>query len=440
MTIGCSLRGQAALVLISLIHGFVFIYLGTTGPLVGGDTSSYINSATIRTPLYPLFLKVVGLGAPDRHMSTIIIVQLALGWGVGVYFLSLLKKVFTLNWYCLALLSLPIFHPYYFEKIKAGNFILSEGLAYPLFILYVSLWLNFCRSTGTKIWVAINLIMALLILTRPQFLFLIPFHFCVSAVAFYFNKRNGLKFLFIFLSLCFFTHLSEKSWLFMNTGKFSTISFTGIQLIALPIYLGLDSSDEKTDLDDLNILAQIRLEAKSRHLLLTDRTRKTRIPDHYFQIYNELVHSVVSKISVSALKKAQSLSDLEAKTQGNKLLIDLSMDMIQTHPVLYLRMLTFFMIHKFGSMSFFVFILLLTLTFLIITLKSSHFSNIFMLGILTMSWLNLFLIVLVEPMLKRYTMYSDGLFMIALILVLVRLSVQLGLEIHSQQIEKGLSR
>ncbi|MFA5139122.1 MAG: hypothetical protein WC728_07805 [Elusimicrobiota bacterium] len=141
------------------------------GPQMFPDTPSYVANSILRPPLYPLLLDLLG------SLALVCAFQVVLCAAAAAWLTFTLKDRLglppVLAWLCHALLLSPLL-PFPLITGSIGNAVLSEALAYALFLAAAAFLVR--HATGARPWDAPVFIglCGLLTLVRSQFVFLAP--------------------------------------------------------------------------------------------------------------------------------------------------------------------------------------------------------------------------------------------------------------------------
>ena len=220
------------------------------------DSLSYIENNYKRPFLYPLIINIFEFIFSDYFKRPLIIFQLLLGYFALTYFLKFFLKKFKIKSFIFKLiLFFSISYPYFNLSMKIGNSILSESLAYPIFLIFITFFIKsiFGNKNYFKNFLLSLVFFSLLVLTKKTFLILVPIYFLSLIVELIFSKE--LKKAIISILLVFFTifslNLIEKGATFIKYGTFSTISVSGSSLVSGPFYLAKEDDFKKIK-GDLN--------------------------------------------------------------------------------------------------------------------------------------------------------------------------------------------
>ncbi len=222
----------ALLVLIGLwilTQGVLFLLYS---PLLADDTGTYQGLANqianldfhgyngFRTPGYPLLIL---LALNNNYIIWIIQSVFGLLTSILVFFIIRLHGI-SVEWALAgAALQLLALNEMFFEA-----FVLTETLT--TFLVVLVCYLFIYSATHKSNWyllVAVGLVSALLTLTRPQYLFIIPL-FALFIIIFFHSKRVSLLSIFLIFSL-----VPVLGWMSFNkekTGYFTMSTWLGYHL------------------------------------------------------------------------------------------------------------------------------------------------------------------------------------------------------------------
>lgn len=246
-----STRHAVLVVLLALLHGGLLFHVVAKGPMRAIDSLSYWEMEPIRTPLYPLLLQPFLRAGPLHESFALMGVQLALGGGAILVLCLYLRRRFELPAWFTGLLSLLLCAPYVTAEL--GNQVLSEGLAYPLFLLFVRWFLPALLDGAPVSFGVASLLTIPLVLTRGQFLFLYPLLALALAVLLLERpaRRSALARAGVVLGIAVVAAgLLERSYHRVVHERFAPTPYTGIHLLALPLYVATAEDAERFDGDE----------------------------------------------------------------------------------------------------------------------------------------------------------------------------------------------
>lgn len=425
-----------------------FIYLVLRGPIPAPDTGTYLNYSPLRSAVYPMILKANSFLFGRENFNILYILQIIFGLLSVLKITTTLRRLFEIDNLTLFLMTLVFFLPY--GPSKFGNYILTEGICYPFFLWAIACLLEGVfgknREQNLKELLKFLVWTVLLVLTRKQFLFLFPAYAAVIGYLWFYpeswlntstinsksNPKNNSKsnsknypslrkskitLLIACLLVSFLTtNIVERSLHYIEFKKFSMIPFTGIQLIIAPLFLA-EASDEKLFDDPLEKkifkLSYAKMQENKFNWQREDDGRFNSITlYHFLANYNNICWQTLAPIlNTEGLDPYQS----------DALTLHMAFPLIFEHLDEYMLLMMMNIILNSGGFYLTLFFIGLT----ILAFKQHFLPRIF--GIsghdgysaitkrLSLLWLisyllscgNYLLISLVEPLLVRYTTYTE---------------------------------
>lgn len=227
---------------IGLIAVLVILITGSKLLMLSPDSEGYLIGAIYRSPVYPLFLQLLELSFGDYRGEAIIGLQTLFGLTSSYYLIHTLKKYASIHWWSLILLFGILLVPYVSE-LAIGNRVLSEGVSYPLYLTSLTvLFQVFVRDKPVHSLLII-ITLFVLVLTRTQFIFLVPVAVLIYGRLFYRNrtlKKSLLVGCLIFI-LPLLTTLADKSYHAIKHNHFVSTPWTGIHLLTPAIFTANES-------------------------------------------------------------------------------------------------------------------------------------------------------------------------------------------------------
>ncbi len=221
----------------------LFMVLYKQGPSLQPDSDSYLQYSPIRSMGYYLLLRVYQLLC-GQSFDLLVVLQLLMGFVASLWLSKRICDWFSVSSKLIFSLLGVIFLMPYLGYTHIGNAILTEALCYPLFLAWIgtfgeSIFHHKSRSVAWSfLW------MALLVLTRRQFLFLYP---VVGLLCLYWlAKRYQIKKTLMLLGVLFMTIVGtngiERLYQYTQDGHFKTVPFTGISALNLPLFVSTPDS------------------------------------------------------------------------------------------------------------------------------------------------------------------------------------------------------
>lgn len=376
----------------------VFFY---GNPIHFPDSDTYIADSIIRSPLYTWFLKAWQL--VDAPLGFVHVPQLFFG-GLGIcYLLHTLRHFFGLHpirdLLTAALLLIP-----YVVMNHFGNAVLSEALAYPIFLLCVSFFIRTVKTCTFRNALILGIFTSLLILTRKQFVFMWPFlginlGILIYAVGF----KRAKPYVFLLAGFCLLTSGVEYTRNYIKGGYFQGIPFTGMQLIVLPVYVASQESMRETEATfQISGLETIWTEVHQQKLSSADAPstllRKGR---HYCEAFNPICHQIVNcNPDLCAVQKDMDIF------QADRLRTRLAMTLIQKNFSSYVQMYLINIIYGFRHWTLFLGAMCLGLFAAAYAYRHRSVNALLTWNTILLSIANVAAVALVEPAMRRYTFYT----------------------------------
>jgi hypothetical protein len=373
------------------------------GPYLQSDSSGYLEASPGRGLFYPLFLNACRLIWDNLH--GVVFVQLVLGIGACFYavvcFSKLLEKNFGIFFQISIFLALAM--PYVGHTL-IGNTILTEPLAYPLFLLFfcqLLLWRKF--ENPTHFFISLGLALCLM-LTRKQLGFVFAGFYCWIFLDLIHTKK--IKVLSLLLPIVFFGAglVIEKSYMHIKTGHFTSTP-SGIFIMASPLYIAKTS-----DVDLLKTPAQKHflekaLKDRDKQKLAMDQELYANFTWPYHKKF-EIIHDVFSYEIVTKALQGINLGLLERE----EFLKDVSYTLIKNNLVSFFKFYYHNVINNMGGYYYF-YIVCCAFCACLWRLIMRQKDALLHVGLLATSlqFLNYGIVAIFLPVLRRYAIYTDGL-------------------------------
>lgn len=386
----------------------VFIFCVSKPFLLAPDSEGYLNMDIYRSMGYPVFLKLFTIFG-SYQLYFVKVFQIIFTISSAIYLTNTLKKALQLQYIFLYILYIFLLIPLVYEQ-KVGNFIISEGIAYPLYLVVIATLLT-CFLLDKKKYFYVSLLgLFILIQVRGQFLFIVPL-IILTIVAKYKIKLfqlENLKLVLITLLLPFLSIFTDIVFHKTQHNYAETTPFTGIQIVSLPFYISkkMDVSCLKTPTQKA-YFSYIYTALENRKILLSTHTDLTiNDIDTYYKNYTKIANETLSQKGDLFFKSAKSNN--QKTILNDQLTREITLPLIQQNYQLYLKLYFQNITKGIGSAKYLLLILLL---FLLATLKiiQTKFTPKF--GFIYMSTLailgNLLIVGLAEPVISRYVFYNN---------------------------------
>lgn len=236
-------RQQKSNIAIGILFLIAFVIVLRNPAVTFPDSQGYLEMHIIRTPGYPLFLQIVQAIFGVYFKTAMIVIQILFGCFSIYYFIHKLRSSHILNEFFSVCLAFVLLLPF-ITGLKIANNILTESLSYSLYLIIVAKFIAFFLSKQQKELYTSLPILAILLITRYQFVFFIPIGlgliFWVSYAQKSFKKYARISVLFITLPLI--TSLADKTYHKIVHGHFVSTPWTGMSIIT-PILFVTDAED-----------------------------------------------------------------------------------------------------------------------------------------------------------------------------------------------------
>ncbi|RFN58560.1 glycosyltransferase family 39 protein [Marixanthomonas ophiurae] len=202
------------------------------------DSLGYIDVWFNRTPVYPLFVNTVLAIFGDYYKTALKVLQLLLGLASVWFFITQLRKHISLQTFWYLLLTGILLIPYVYNH-KIANNILTEAIAYPLYLLTTAHFLLFFFKEHTKNLSYALIFLFILLLTRKQFLYFVPIGLVILFWVSYKSKtfKRNIPHLIVLVLLPFVVSLTDSTYHKIVHGHFTNTPWTGIHLLAPAMYV-----------------------------------------------------------------------------------------------------------------------------------------------------------------------------------------------------------
>lgn len=232
-------------IVILIIYFFIASFFLSFGVLHSPDSWGYLNMHEVRPPLVPLYFRLISYIFGDKGFEIALLLINCGFWVVSTFYLTMtLIGVFKISYRFAPIVILILTMPFYFHS--SINFANSETLSYPLFFIWNAFFIKaFSEKTDKYLLFSIILVM-LLILTRAQFLFLIPLYLVAFVYIFIKDKQNNfskVKIIIAFVIMIIAAMFLKNIHHYFNTDKLNPSSHIGLELTINAMFVA--SPDDK---------------------------------------------------------------------------------------------------------------------------------------------------------------------------------------------------
>jgi hypothetical protein len=242
-------------------------YLIYVGPLITWDSDSFIHPGSQRPPVYSVFLWLLRSIAGSSYLEIVHVPQILLGAAAAFFFCRTARNVFELSHLVTFVVS-GVFAICYLRYPPVGNYVLSEALALPLFIVFAAFVIRAVAYRRLGDYLAVFAVANLLVLTRHQFLFLYPF--CLFLLAYQLwtvrKIRQSLLLLCALVATSLAAHGLERAYHYLLTGKASAFPLSGLQLSGIAFYLAKPEDAAVLEPREAELLGRVLPEIRRRNM------------------------------------------------------------------------------------------------------------------------------------------------------------------------------
>ena len=414
--------------------------------IIAFDTSTYLEFSIFRPFLYPGFLHACGWLFGPHAMTAASLIQIGLGAGAAIFVASVIAKRFHPSLLALILTQCIILFPYIGVFNDSVRRALSEGLAYPFFWIAVTLLFFGARDARKKSIVLGLVALALAVATRQQMAFLIPVTM-LAGICVLFFRRNAAGVAVLLLVgpvaglLAVSTANRTAHW--VHDGHFQTGSFAGLQIVTPLVYALAEHLDEPAikkmeSLSDAERkLLQDAIVHARKHRATFEENRRTPLdPETGRRLARGQAHFLHSYLKILHFFRREDLSPyysfLNPETRFDDLTYEdnhrversflaISKEMITARPVTLLRFhLRDSAAWREGGKYFSILIAVLLVIGLYQTFRYRNEWSLLITFAAFCSLANHALIIIFEPLLGRYVLYTDSVILVILVLALDR--------------------
>lgn len=399
-------------ILISLHHGV----------LIAPDTGSYTGYHVIRGPGYPLWLTFFKTMGGQGWQTVAVTVQVLMGLGAVWHTLRWLQKEFTLHFAALGLIALFLVSPIVWGY---SNYLLSEALAYPLFLLCTtSLWRALKGDQLTP--VIFGSCLLLLLLTRQQYMFFVVVGLVVASLTAIHLTSKRLVIGWVAASLLppLVGTTLERSYHYIYTGHFVSTPFVGLQFSVLPL-TAVPNLETATFADKgvESFVRQVGAKIRTDGLGEWCPTNGNFYPMNYHIFYNYLHWGTIANLygKINAVKNKE-LTSMENALECNAFLLKTAFAAIVQNPLGYAR--NYISLWRSAFANYYLLILSLAGLGILCVACCYTQGQLFVLAYvsLLMHVGNTSLVSFFEPPISRYIHSTEITYFIALILALSSLA------------------
>jgi len=404
-----------------LLIAFVF----RNGIHTTGDSASYIGMSSIRSPMYPALIKLFYFIGGNHYQIWLLCFQILFGtFGIFV-FSRFLHQFFKLNDFLTFVLTLFLSIPYFFYG-KIANLVMTEAIAYPLFLISVRFLIESVFDKRMRPFVIYMICSVPLVLTRGQFLFFYVISLVILMIFLIFLKekrRKIYRLIAIFILLVISTNLIERTYSYFLFNKFDKVNLSGVQLSAAAFYLSSVEDvrifTDSTEIKFFKGVQDITHKQNSWNLAYAKTTEGNNGLGYYQMTYNKIIWQAVFPEAVKCVPHLEATNDMSGWIYVNKLTKSVSFKLIKQHWKEFSSLIAMNVLFGLGYKYFaFIFLLFLVISVVFSIKYKNNFSILYSL-LLMIGLLNVLLVSMLEPASEqRYFIYNYALYITLIIITI----------------------
>lgn len=385
---------------------FVFVFVLKTPTIYFPDSKGYLKMLLYRSCGYPMFLELHRVCFGSFFIRATIFSQYLLNMLAALFLVqSLRKTVLHHKWLAIILFIITLFPV--FMGILTANTILSESLAYPLYLLVIGNIILGVAFKREKYFYISFILTFLLILVRGQFLFLIPVLVAAILLTYYRTLFNWRPIVLVLTSVCIFflSIVTDMFYHKVQHGHAVTTPLTGIQLITIPFFVS--SENDYTIFKSPEQQAYFKLvyaKLKDKKLLLSELPPNAKKIDFFYDNYVNICNLTINE---DGLNSFNASSYDEKSILNDKMTSSMALPLLKKNFGKWLSIYTGNFIKGFDTSKYFL-LYLITLALSLVTLfkKENVLSKIIILLVL-LAIANVGLTAIAESTIGRYTFYNN---------------------------------
>jgi len=387
------------------------------------DSQGYVDMDLNRSIGYPLFIEFHRVLFGGNSISVIAYTQFFLLLASAIFFVKSLRNTLHLNKWTLFTIFIVVLTPVFYE-LKLANSLLSESVAYPLYLFTIGNLLIAIFQNRKKNFYYALLLLYLLICVRGQFLFLLPI--IVVTALFHDGNRNFTKDKIILLlstfAVFFTSILTDVVFHKIQHGYATTTPWTGIQISTLAFFTAdKNDADALKTKDQKEYFYHIYKQISNKKLLLSQIDDTVDVTDFYYDNYVSICNGTINEqgeLFFTNRGNQEEQTILNDKMSAS-ITIPLIMDNFQKWFLMYFRII----VKGFGSAKYMIAFLFLLIASTGIFIKSKNKISKVLILFCLLLFGNIVLVALAEPAISRYTFYNNWI-LITILLYLFQQSFQ----------------
>ena len=401
------------------IYALLSIFVLSKGALYFRDSYGFLEMNFHQSVGYNSVLKIITAIFNDNFEIPLVFIQLLMLILASQHIINTIKSIFNPNYVWLLLFQIIILSPALYSHFVA-NAVLSEGLAYPLFLFFVSLLLRAFIMEIKKYYYFALFVLFFLILVRGQFIAMTLVVLILVGVDVFrsrFNKEN-LTLIVVVVLLPFVSELVEKSFNKIVYNHFKSTPFDNVSIITAAYFV--------SDADDYSIFENEEEQQFFKNVYrvldsLNLTKEKVKFDYRMYEVFHRN-YSYICNYSIhdkgmlyyeaKGLNKNEQL--LAVNEISGRMLFPLIKDNFKPWLKLYIDNLK----NAFGSFKQLLLYLVLLIASCILLIKKKNIILQFIFATMLMVFANKMIIPIAVHSIKRYMFYTDWIIITIFILLL----------------------
>ncbi len=383
------------------------------------DSIGYIESWFNRSPIYPILISILNFIFDAHYLTALKVLQLALGLFSIHFFVSKIKKLTSLQSRWSFLLTVVLLIPYIYNH-RIANFMITEALAYPLYLIISVKVLEFLKSRNFRQFWQILGLMLVLLLIRKQFLFILPVLISILLWTGYQTKnfRKIIVGIIAVLLVPIFATQLDCIYHKVKHGHYVSTPWNGIHLLAPAMYVANPEDAEIfQDEEEKQFFKDMYAIIDEQQLTLASKLAIKKNPSiqHYLSSFSTIANTTL--YSEGIVRFEAKLPANEALIALNEMTIDMALPLVLHNFQKWLKVYVNNAMNGFGSAKYFLVFIILACTGLFYVRRKT--IVIYTIGLFSLFAIaNVALISIGMHTLKRFVFYNDWVLYLILFLLL----------------------
>ncbi len=385
------------------------------GVLYSPDSYAFLSMEINRSVGYVIFLSFFSTLFDTYYEFPLLIVQLGINiFGVYTMHKCLIKqfkfqKIFSIL--SLLILIAPLLYLYF-----TANKVLTEALAYPLFLIFIANSLYAIIECRKKNLIYSAIILILLVLVRGQFLSLIPIQLIACFyLAYYRRQKVYLLVGIFFMGLPFLTSLIDKGYHYVQYEHF--ISTPTAHHFTTPLFYVAEKEDvnlfSNTDEREYFKRVKKRLDEKKWTYEYGEKYDSIGIFDLYKRNFSKICNWTVQEYGMR-LYSERDFSITEQYLATNELNESMFLPLLSNNYKKWIKLYIQNIKASLGNSKYLALHVILLMVGVFLIVKKNYKVGIFIVFSISCTFSNIILLAICTHSEKRYVFYTDWVLFIIL--------------------------